>query len=634
MKNAIARFGKFLSAMVMPNIGAFIAWGFITALFIDTGWIPNAELASIQPFMLTFLLPVLIAAQGGKMVGGDRGRVMGAIAVMGCIAGVGGTEGQPMLMGAMIMGPLAGWVIKKFDKMMENRMPAGFEMLINNFSVGIFGMIMAILGYYAIGPVMSAILSVLSAGVAFLVNHSLLPLVSVFLEPAKVLFLNNAINHGVFTPIGAEQVAEAGKSIMYMLETNPGPGLGVLLAYMFFSKDRTTRGSAPGAIIIHFFGGIHEIYFPYILMNPVVIIAPIVGNACAILFFSIMNAGLNGPAAPGSIIAFTMMSPRSSIFVSWIGVAIAAAVSFVIAAPIVKMAGAKNLEEAQGQMQQMKAEAKGTAAPAAADTPLADGSAVKKVIFACDAGMGSSAMGATKFRNRIKDERPDLIVTNTSVDNIPADADVVVCQQVLADRARACAPQAHLVAIGNFLADPGLDALYRTLTAARPAQAQAAPDAAAAEPAPAEEKKRTVMTADCVMLGLQPVSKEDAIRAAGRLLVEQGCVDEQYIDAMLEREKLVTTYMGMGIAIPHGTTEQKARVKKSGIVMLQYPEGVDFGDEKAQLIFGIAGVGDEHLDLLSNICTALEDETVLNNLKTTGDVSYVLKCLEFHDEEA
>ncbi|MBS6640735.1 MAG: PTS mannitol transporter subunit IICBA [Clostridiaceae bacterium] len=627
MKNAIARFGKFLSAMVMPNIGAFIAWGFITALFIDTGWIPNADLASIQPFMLTFLLPVLIAAQGGKMVGGDRGRVMGAIAVMGCIAGVNGTEGQPMLMGAMIMGPLAGWVIKKFDQAMEGRMPAGFEMLINNFSVGIFGMVLAIIGYYAIGPIMSTILSVLSAGVAFLVNHSLLPLVSVFLEPAKVLFLNNAINHGVFTPIGAEQVAEAGKSIMYMLETNPGPGLGVLLAYMFFSKDRTTRGSAPGAIIIHFFGGIHEIYFPYILMNPVVIIAPIVGNACAILFFSIMNAGLNGPAAPGSIIAFIMMSPRDSIIVSIIGVVIAAAVSFVIASPIVKMAGAKNLEDAQGKMQQMKAEAKGTAVPAAS-APVADGGAVKKVIFACDAGMGSSAMGATKFRNRIKAERPDLIVTNTSVDNIPADADVVVCQQVLADRARASAPQAHLVAIGNFLADPGLDELYHSLTAQKPADA---PQAAADEPAAAEEKKRTTINADCIKLGLQPVSKEEAIRAAGRLLVEQGCVDESYIDAMLEREKLVTTYMGMGIAIPHGTTEQKARVKKSGIVMLQYPEGVDFGEEKAQLVFGIAGVGDEHLDLLSNICTALEDEEVLNNLKTTKDVSYVLKCLEFHD---
>lgn len=627
MKNTIARFGKFLSAMVMPNIGAFIAWGFITALFIEKGWFPNAQLASIQPFMLTFLLPVLIAAQGGKMVGGDRGRVMGAIAVMGCIAGVGGTDGEPMLMGAMIMGPLAGWVIKKFDQLMDGHMPAGFEMLINNFSVGIFGMIMAIIGYYAIGPIMSGILTVLSAGVTFLINHSLLPLVSVFLEPAKVLFLNNAINHGVFTPIGAEQVAEAGKSIMYMLETNPGPGLGVLLAYWFFSKDRTTKDSAPGAIIIHLFGGIHEIYFPYILMNPVVIIAPIVGNACAILFFSIMNAGLNGPAAPGSIIAFLMMSPRDSIITSLIGVVLAAAVSFVIASPIVKMAGAKSLEDAQGKMQQMKAEAKGTAAPAAA-APLTEGGAVKKVVFACDAGMGSSAMGATKFRNRIKAERPDLTVTNTSVDNIPADADVVVCQQVLADRARACAPQAHLVAIGNFLADPGLDELYRSLTAQKPANT---PAAAEIQPTKAEEKTRTTMTADCVKLGLPPVSKEEAIRAAGRLLVEQGCVDESYIDAMLEREKLVTTYMGMGIAIPHGTTEQKARVKKSGIVMLQYPEGVDFGEEKAQLVFGIAGVGNEHLDLLSSICTALEDEEVLNNLKTTKDVSYVLRCMTLDD---
>lgn len=627
MKNTIARFGKFLSAMVMPNIGAFIAWGFITALFIEKGWFPNAQLASIQPFMLTFLLPVLIAAQGGKMVGGDRGRVMGAIAVMGCIAGVGGTEGQPMLMGAMIMGPLAGWVIKKFDQAMDGRMPAGFEMLINNFSIGIFGMILAIIGYYAIGPIMSTILSILSAGVAFLVNHSLLPLVSVFLEPAKVLFLNNAINHGVFTPIGAEQVAEAGKSIMYMLETNPGPGLGVLLAYMFFSKDRTTKGSAPGAIIIHFFGGIHEIYFPYILMNPAVIIAPIVGNACAIFFFSIMNAGLNGPAAPGSIIAFTMMSPRDSIIISWIGVLIAAAVSFVIASPIVKMAGAKNLEDAQNKMQQMKAEAKGTAVPAAASAPLTDGTGVKKVIFACDAGMGSSAMGATKFRNRIKAQRPDLTITNTSVDNIPADADIVVCQQVLADRARACAPQAHLVAIGNFLADPGLDELYHTLTAE---QAAPAPQTNAPQAAP-ESKKRTTITADCVKLGLPSVSKEDAIRAAGRLLVEQGCVDEAYIDSMLERERLVTTYMGMGIAIPHGTTAQKARVKRSGIVMLQYPDGIDFGGEKAQLVFGIAGVGDEHIDLLSNICTALEDESVLSQLKSTKDVSFVLKCLEFQD---
>ena len=237
MKNAVSRFGKFLSGMVMPNIGAFIAWGFLTALFIEAGWFPNEKLASMVSPMLTYLLPILIAGQGGKMIAGDRGRVIAAIAVVGCICG----SDYTMLMGAMVMGPLAGWVIKQFDKKVEGHIPAGFEMLINNFSIGILGMLLAILGYYVIGPFMTAILTVLTAGVDFLVAHSLLPLVSVFLEPAKVLFLNNAINHGVFTPIGAEQVAEAGKSIMYMLEANPGPGLGVLLAYCFFCKDGTVH---------------------------------------------------------------------------------------------------------------------------------------------------------------------------------------------------------------------------------------------------------------------------------------------------------------------------------------------------------------------------------------------------------
>lgn len=625
MKNKLARFGKFLSGMVMPNIGAFIAWGFITALFIAEGWFPNEQLASIQPYMLKFLLPILIAAQGGKMVGGDRGRVMGAIAVMGCIAGVGGLDGQPMLMGAMVMGPLAGWLIKKFDQAMEGNMPVGFEMLINNFSIGIFGMILAIFGYYAIGPVMSAILAVLAGGVDFLIAHSLLPLVSVFLEPAKVLFLNNAINHGVFTPIGAEQVQELGRSIMYMLETNPGPGLGVLLAYMFFSKDDTTRQSAPGAVIIHLFGGIHEIYFPYILMNPVVIVAPIVGNAAAIFFYSLMGAGLNGPAAPGSIIAFLMMTPRDSILTSIIGVVIATAVSFVIASPIIKMSAAKNLDEATSQMQAMKAEAKGTAAPAG--EPVAVSGTVKKVVFSCDAGMGSSAMGATKFRNRIKAARPDLTVTNSSVDNIPADADVVVCQRVLADRARACAPQVTLVVIDNFLADPNLDNLYKTLAGGNaPVAAPAAPKKDAPSQ-PAASAMNGVLLREGIKTGLPSVSKEEAIRAAGALLAKLGYVEADYADAMVERENLVSTYMGMGVAIPHGTSQKKETVKKSGVVLLQYPDGVDFGDEKAYLVFGIAGVGDEHLELLGNVCNVLEDEDALEKMKTSSDVDFLMSQL-------
>ncbi len=611
MKNALQRFGKFLSAMVMPNIGAFIAWGFITALFIPDGWIPNEGLASIHPFMLNYLLPALIAYTGGKMVGGDRGGVMGAIAVMGCVAG----SGQPMLMAAMVMGPLSGWLIKKFDEAMDGKMPAGFEMLINNFSIGIFGMILAIIGYWLIGPFMTGITNVLTAGVDVLVNHGLLPLAAILVEPAKVLFLNNAINHGVFTPIGVEQAAEAGKSIMYMIEANPGPGLGVLLAYWFVSKNKTTRDSAPGAIIIHFLGGIHEIYFPYILMNPVVILGPIVGNICAIAFYTFTNCGLVGPASPGSIIAFLAVSPKNQVITVLLGVAIAAVVSFFISSFIIKATegkAGKSLEEAKSQKDAMKAESKGQVAAVAAD-------GVKKIIFACDAGMGSSAMGATKFRNRIKEACPDITVKNSSVDNIPADCDIAVVQATLQDRAKKAAPQAQLVIIDNFLADPALDALYDQIVGGD----------AVAEVAEEDEKKKInkVLVKESIKLNQPTVSKEDAIRAAGQLLVERGSVDPAYVDAMLEREKIVTTYMGMGIAIPHGTSEAKGNVKSTAITMLQYPEGVDFGDEKAQLVFGIAGIGDEHLDLLGKIAGTLDDPEVLEKMKTTDDVDWILEIL-------
>ena len=629
MKNGLQKFGKFLSAMVMPNIGAFIAWGFITALFIADGWLPNERLATIQPYMLYYLIPVLIAGQGGYMVGGDRGRVMGAIAVAGTIAGVGGTEGQPMLLGAMVMGPLAGWCIKKFDQFMETRMPAGFEMLINNFSVGIFGMVLAILGFYGIGPAMTTILAVLSAGVDVLVNHGLLPLVAIFIEPAKVLFLNNAINHGIFTPIGTEQALETGRSIMYMLEADPGPGLGVLLAYWVFAKDKATKQSAPGAVIIHFFGGIHEIYFPYVLMNPIVIIAPIVGNMVAIFWFTIMKCGLVSPAAPGSIIAFLSMTPKDKMWQTIVGVLLATVVSFLIAAPIIKFTDkGKNLEEAQDQVAANKAKAKGTALAAGAG--IADPSLVKKIIFACDAGMGSSAMGATKFRNRIKELRPDITVTNTSVDNIPADCDIAVVQEMLIDRAQKSAPQAEIVSIGNFLADPALDVLFEKITS-DPVSAvteSVAMDAAAEETAEAPaEAKPAVMHASGIKVGQTPVSKEEAIRAAGELLVAEGCVEPPYVDAMLDREKVFTTYMGMGIAIPHGTSEAKAQVKKTGITLVQYPEGVDFGDEKANLVFGIAGVGDEHLDMIQKIVQALENPEELEKMKTTDDVNWILEKL-------
>ncbi len=619
MKNSVQRFGKFLSAMVMPNIGALIAFGFLAAFFIDTGWIPNEGFNSMVSPMLTYLIPILIASTGGRMIGGDRGRVVGAIAVIGAIMS---NTSITMLMAAMVMGPLAGFCIKKFDEAMEGRMPAGFEMLINNFSAGIIGMLLAMLGYVVIGPVMSAILAFLSAGVNVLVQNSLLPLVAVFIEPAKVLFLNNAINHGIFTPLATAQAAEAGKSIMYMLEPNPGPGLGVLLAYMFFCKDKVTKDSAPGAVIIHLLGGIHEIYFPYILMNPLVIIAPIVGNMAAIFWFNLTGCGLVGPASPGSIIAYLMMTPGSDLVKVIIGVLLSTGISFAVATPLVKMAGGKSLEEAQNEMAAMKAASKGeTVVPGTIERS----SEIRKIVFACDAGMGSSAMGATKFRNRIKDDCPNITVTNTSVDNIPADCDIAIVQATLASRARKSAPQAQLITIGNFLADPALDALYVQLTTG---DAPAAPAGENTDVViPDTPIKKQVIIADGIKLGQKPVTKEEAIQAAGELLEKLGYVDSTYVEAMQERERLVSTYIGMGVAIPHGTTQAKDTVKKTGIVFLQYPDGVDFGAEKAQLVFGIAGIGDEHLDLLSKLCTLLEDPARLETLKTTNDVEWVLEQL-------
>ncbi|MEN7440806.1 PTS mannitol transporter subunit IICBA [Anaerostipes caccae] len=617
MKNAVQKFGKFLSAMVMPNIGAFIAWGLITALFIEKGWFPNVKLATMVDPMLKYILPVLIGYQGGKLVAGERGGVIAVIAILGVICG----SNEVMFMGAMAMGPFAGWVIKKFDKAVDGHIPAGFEMLVNNFSVGIIGMILAIIGYYLIGPVMTAILTVLTAGVDFLIGHSLLPLVSVFVEPAKVLFLNNAINHGIFTPIGGEQVQAAGKSIMYMIEANPGAGLGVLSAYWAFSKDKRTKDSAPGAIIIHFFGGIHEIYFPYVLMNPVVIIASIAGSACAVFYYSLFNIGLTGPASPGSIIAFLTMAPKGSTLAVLLGVVIAAVVSFLVAAPIIKMSNGKSLEEASDSVQNMKAASKGIAKKAGE---------IKKIVFACDAGMGSSAMGATKFRNRIKSLGLGITVINSSVDTVPADTDVVVCQEVLADRAAKSAPNAQLVTIKNFLQDEAIDDLYDKLAQLQKERDLPAKDAVQeAEKSPSEDEANPmVMVKEGIKLGQKSVSKEEAIEAAGNLLYELDYVEKDYIEAMQERERTVSTYLGMGVAIPHGTGDAKNKVKKTGIVLVQYPDGVDFGDEKAQLVFGIAGIGNEHLELLGKITQVIDNQDNLEKLKTAGNVQDVLDMLK------
>ena len=604
IQQKVQKFGRSLSGMIMPNIGAFIAWGLLTALFIPTGWWPNEYLGKLVEPMLKYLLPILIGYTAGKNVAGERGGVTGAIATMGVVIG----SSIPMFIGAMMMGPLGGWCIKKFDEKIEGKVKDGFEMLINNFSIGIIGMLLAIFGYMFVGDIVIWLTKSLSKLTVVLIEHHLLPLVALVVEPAKVMFLNNAINHGIFSPIGIEQASELGKSVMFLFETNPGPGLGVLLACWAFGKG-STKQSAPGAIIIQSLGGIHEIYFPYILARPGLLLGAIAGSAAALGFYQVTDAGLVAPASPGNFITLPVMAPKGETLIILGGILIAAAVSFLVSIPF------------------MRSEEKAPDADIKIDESRLG--YINLIMFACDAGMGSSALGATRFRKRTSLAGLEVKVRNCAVDCVPEATDLIVCQRGLSERVKATNPEKEVVIIDNFLSDTALDRLLERLIQMEkegPAELteKSATDAQAEEPKAADQMLQMVN----ILTDLPSESKEEAIRRAGKLLNEAGYVEPEYVEAMIERENLTTTYMGMGLAIPHGTSEAKAAVKNSGIAVLQYPEGVDFGDEKAHLVIGIAGVGDSHLEILAKVCEALEDEEVLERLSKTAGAEEIYEILK------
>ena len=606
IQQKVQKFGRSLSGMIMPNIGAFIAWGLLTALFIPTGWWPNEYLGKLVDPMLKYLLPILIGYTAGKNVAGDRGGVTGAIATMGVVIG----SSIPMFIGAMMMGPLGGWCIKKFDEKTEGKVKDGFEMLINNFSIGIIGMLLAIFGYMFVGDIVIWLTKTLSKLTVVLIDHHLLPLVALVVEPAKVMFLNNAINHGIFSPIGIEQANEIGKSVMFLFETNPGPGLGVLLACWAFGKG-STKQSAPGAIIIQSLGGIHEIYFPYILARPGLLLGAIAGSAAALGFYQVTDAGLVAPASPGNFITLPVMAPKGETLIILGGILIAAAVSFLVCIPF------------------MRTEEKAPDADFKIDESRLG--FINLIMFACDAGMGSSALGATRFRKRTSLAGLEVKVRNCAVDQVPDATDLIVCQRGLAERVKATNPGKEVVIIDNFLSDPALDRLLeRLIEAEKTGVAEIADQVGNDETAGNDERvgNDEILKVENILTGLAPESKEEAIRRVGMLLHESGYVDAAYVDAMIERENLTTTYMGMGLAIPHGTSEAKTAVKKSGIAVLQYPEGVDFGDEKAHLIIGIAGVGDTHLEILAKVSEALEDEEVLERLSKSAEASEIYETLK------
>ncbi len=645
----VQQFGTFLSNMVLPNIGAFIAWGLITALFIQSGWITligdklfnkppgigdglydygfvsqlggwDGVHGGIVGPMITYLLPILIGYTGGRMTYDDniRGGVVGAIATMGAIAGA----SVPMFLGAMIMGPLGGWSMKKIDAIWDGKIKPGFEMLVNNFSAGIWGMLLAVVGFFVAGKFVEQFSAGAENVVDFLVDKNLLPLASVFVEPAKVLFLNNAINHGVFTPLGTAEAVDKGKSILFLIEANPGPGLGLLLAFALFGKG-LAKASAPGAALIQFVGGIHEIYFPYVLMKPFTLIAVICGGATGVATNMVFHSGLRAPAAPGSIIAVWLQSPAGSIVGTTMSVILAATVSFLITSVILKADRSEAIDDLAHATAQMEAN-KGKASSVAGLLTGAgtSGKEIRSIVFACDAGMGSSAMGASVLRKKIQAAgHGEVTVVNKAISNLSDTYDVVVTHQDLTDRAQQRTPSAVHVSVDNFMGSPRYDEIVELIEQSN-SEGAAAPQAEAPGGAEAE-----VLAPTSIVLGGTATSRDAAIDEAGRLLVAAGAVDPSYVASMHDRETSVSTHMGNGLAIPHGTNEAKGAIRRTAISFVRYDTPVDWNGKPAEFVIGIAGAGDDHLALLSRIAETFVDKEQIAKLRSATTPQQVLDVL-------
>lgn len=512
----VQRFGAFLTGMIMPNLPAFVAWGLITALFIKTGWLPsgilggfgNADLIGWQGAatqlaaadngttfpqyvglvgpMITYLLPLLIANAGGRIVYGERGGVIGCVATMGVIAG----SSVPMFLGAMLVGPSAAWLMMKVDGIWEGKIRPGFEMLVNMFSAGILGAALSVGAFFGIAPLVTQISAVLGDAVAWLAAHSLLPLMSIIVEPAKVLFLNNAIGNGVLVPLGIQQTLDSGKSLLFMVEANPGPGVGILLAYTVFGTGYA-KASAWGASIIVLFGGIHEVYFPFVLMKPRLILAAIAGGMTGIATNAVFGSGLHGPASPGSILAILAQTTKGSFTGVILSVVLSCAVSFLVAAVMLRASRKKDLAAGDtGDMTAAIAQTeanKGKSSSVLSSLATQGGDAtsgstaetttavmerpVRQIVFACDAGMGSSAMGASVLRDKLKKAGiTGVTVVNLAVANLKDDADIVISQAQLTDRAKLKAPSSKHMTVDNFMNSPVYDTVVKAVKASQPSE--------------------------------------------------------------------------------------------------------------------------------------------------------------------
>ncbi|CAL4325736.1 PTS mannitol transporter subunit IICBA [Buchnera aphidicola] len=613
-------FGRFLSNMIMPNISVFIAWGVMTSLFLPLGWFPNSSLSHLISPIMTYLLPLSISYTGGRLIAGDRGGLAGSIGVIGAIT----STNMPMLLGAMIVGPLSGWSVKYFDKLIENKIKNGFEMLVNNFSLAIISIIISILSFFFVGPFIEFIAHFLSLAIKIFTDYHFLPIISIIIEPAKIFFLNNAINHGVLSPLGIQEVIEKNSSIFFLIESNPGPGLGILMAWFFYGKGDLSK-TAGGAAFIEFLGGVHEIYFPYVLIKPKLIIALILGGVTGVFSLVTLQGGLISAVSPGSILSILAMTPKGLYLVNIISIFCSFLVSYISSVILLQIQfnKNKNLNTSCSSHINIKKYIDHNSF----ENILCKN--IKKIIVACDAGMGSSALGASILRKKIYEANLTYIsVSNTAINLLPKTADLIITHYHLTQRAKIYAPDAQHLSLKNFLNHDFYDSLIQILLKNKPIFNNA--DNTDNILDLVKPKFLFTISKKNIFLNQYANNKEEAITLVGRYLFEQGYVQENYINAMLEREKISSTWIGESIALPHGTIQSKDSILKTGIIFCQFPQGVHFGDEiddVAYIVIGIAARNNEHITVVSKITNALDNAKIIKQLSKTQNIEEVLSYL-------
>lgn len=608
----IRKFGGYMSGMVMPNLGAFVGWGLLAALFIPAGWIPNERLNEMVSPILNYLLPLLIGYTAGYNIHGQRGGVIGAFTTMGVIVG----SDVTMFSGAMIMGPLSSWLLKKFDKAVEGKVKPGFEMFVNNFSLGILGFALAIAGYFVIGPIVNAIIAVLTAGINFLIQKRLIPFLSVFMCPAQVLFLNNAVNHGIISPIAYAQAAETGKSLMFLLDSNCGPLLGTLCSIALFGKGKA-KETAPMAMFIAGIAGIGEVYFPFVLANPIMIFATMGGLATSLFLLVVLGGGLAGMPSPGSLINIALMTPKDAVFANIVAIAAGFCVALLIGSFLLKTIGSP--EEADLSVAGIDLGAEHNV-PTAGKTEesssgIADtGTLIKYIVVACDSGMGSSAMGASVLKNRLRKEGyGDIEVVNAPANHIDPKADMVITLEGLLERAKMGVGNKGKIflPINNFLKESDYDEALKIIQRQNEG-----------------ENVKPILTEDNIQLSAKVKTKEEAIRRVGEILVQNGYTTPVYIDHMQEREKRFSVYIGNHLAIPHGIESSDQEIYTSGLAVLQVPDGVEFDGNIAYIVIGIAGKNGTHLNMLSNIALICADEENIEKMRNADTKKEIMDILK------